>query len=335
MSLMIAYLGTIAVLIIALNARFFGELLGTVDDPKREAHKRHTIATPLVGALMIGVLAFFIIANHYLFDTSTKMVGVSVCTILVGVLGVFDDRMQLSWQLRLGLISIICALLVVWVPEMRLDGLAWSFGVNTELGKYPGAIFSVLCLMTIVIAFNMMDGFNGAVIGFSIVLLVIMALVATNPHRQAICLFLVSALGVMLIYNMKGEFFLGDGGAYALGLLVGSVALLTYNEGANIQIYADTIFTWFALPTLDCLRVIITRKVKKTSPFYASRDHLHHILMAITGPSKTLLIYLGTVSLFSAFTLISAELTYLVFLAEISTLTLLVLLFQNRQFASD
>ena len=331
MSLIIAYLGIVTVLIIALNARFFGELLGVMDDPSKEAHKKHTIATPLVGALMVGILAIFIIANQYFFGASTKMTGVSVCTILVGILGLFDDRLQLSWQVRLGLIGAIASLLVFWVPEMRLDELVWSFGVSSQLGKYPGAAFSVLCLMTIIIAFNMMDGFNGGVIGFSIIMFVIMALVATNPHRQAICLFLASALGIMFVYNMKGEFFLGDGGAYALGLLVGAVALLTYNEGGNIRIYADTIFVWLALPTLDCLRVVITRRASKSSPFYASRDHLHHILMAVTGPKRTLLIYAATVSLYGTLTLVSNEMTYLVFIAEVTTLALLVLLSRNLQ----
>lgn len=324
MSLLIAYLGIITVLIISLNARFFGELLGVMDDPAKEAHKKHTLPTPLVGALMVGMLAIFLIANQYFIGASTKMVGVSVCTILVGILGLFDDRLQLSWQVRLGLIGAISMVLVYWVPEMRLDSLVWSFGITTELGKYPGAIFAVLCLMTIVISFNMMDGFNGGVIGFSIIMFVVMALVATNPHRQAICLFLASALGIMFVYNMKGEFFLGDGGAYALGLLVGAVALLTYNVDANITIYGDTIFAWLALPTLDCLRVVITRKLGKNSPFYASRDHLHHILIAAVGPMKTLVIYGATVSFYAALTLIADEMTYIVFLAEVLTLAIFI-----------
>lgn len=330
MSLIIAYLGIVTVLVVALNARVLGEFLGVMDDPSKEAHKKHTITTPLVGAVMVGILALFIIANQYFFDASTKMIGVSVCTILVGILGLFDDRLQLGWQVRLGVIGAISALLVFWVPELRLEKLLWSFGAASDLGKYGGAVFSVVCLMTVVIAFNMMDGFNGGVIGFSIIMFLIMAFVATNPHRQAILLFLASALGIMFIYNMKGAFFLGDGGAYALGLLVGAVALLTYNEGGSIQIYADTIFVWLALPTLDCLRVVISRRVGKSSPFYASRDHLHHVLIAATGPKRTMLIYAATVSFYAMLTLVSAEMTYVVFFAEVGTLALFVFFSRNR-----
>jgi UDP-GlcNAc:undecaprenyl-phosphate GlcNAc-1-phosphate transferase len=332
MSLVVAYLGILTVLIVALNARFFGELLGVMDDPAKESHKSHQIPTPLVGAVMIAVLAAFIIVNQYVFDVSTKMTGISVCTILLGILGFYDDKFRLSWQLRLGAITAIISALVWWVPELRLDTLVWSFGHELELGRYLGAIFSIACLVTLVIAFNMMDGFNGGVIGFSIIVLLAMAVVAGNPHRQALCLFLVSALGIMFVYNLKGEFFLGDGGAYSLGLLVGSVTLLTYNSGGKIPIYADTIFTWLALPTLDCLRVIVTRKfVSKSSPFYASRDHLHHILIMAIGSKMTLLAYVVTVSLYVTLTMFSDHLTYIVLLAEVVTLALLMRLVRFRR----
>lgn len=321
MSLIVAYLGILSVLIIALNARYFGELLGIMDDPSREAHKKHNIPTPLVGALMVGALAIFMLLNQFVFDTSTRMVGVSVCTIAVGVLGVLDDKLNLSWQSRLFAIGAIATLLVWWVPELRLDNLMWSFGYSTELGPVFGGMFTILCLMTLVISFNMMDGFNGGVIAMSLILFVIMAIVATNPHRQAICLFLASALGIMFVFNMKGEFFLGDGGAYALGLLVGSTALLTYNVGANITVYADTIFLWLAFPTLDCLRVVISRKLSKANPFYAGRDHLHHMLMNISGPKRTLLFIVVNITLFGGLSMFAGRWTYLLFFSQVITIT--------------
>lgn len=325
MSLIIAYLGIMSVLIIALNARYFGELLGIMDDPKNESHKSHTLPTPLLGALMIGALALFILLNQYFFDASSRMVGISVCTILAGVLGLVDDKLQLSWQVRLFAIAAISTLLVLWVPELRLDDLRWSFGYTTELGPIFGGMFTIVCLMTLIISFNMMDGFNGGVIGMSLILFIVMALVATNPHRQAICLFLASALGIMFVFNMKGEFFLGDGGAYALGLLVGSVAILTYNVGASVTVYADTIFVWLALPTLDCLRVVISRKLTKANPFYAGRDHLHHMLMAASGPKQTLLVFSIVITTFSALTMVSGRYTYLVFFGEVLVLALLAI----------
>lgn len=325
MSLIIAYLGIMSVLIIALNARYLGEMLGIMDDPKNESHKSHTVPTPLLGALMIGVLAVFILLNQYVFDASSRMVGISVCTILAGVLGLVDDKLQLSWQVRLLTIAGISTLLVLWVPELRLDDLIWSFGYTTELGAIFGGMFTIICLMTLIISFNMMDGFNGGVIGMSLILFIVMALVATNPHRQAICLFLASALGIMFVFNMKGEFFLGDGGAYALGLLVGSVAILTYNVGASITIYADTIFVWLALPTLDCLRVVISRKLTKANPFYAGRDHLHHMLMAASGPKRTLLTFSVVITTFSALTMVSGRYTYLVFFTEVFVLAILAI----------
>ncbi len=322
--MIVAYLGILSVLIIALNARFLGEFLGVMDDPANESHKRHRLPTPLVGALMVGTLAIFILVNQFVLGTSARMVGVSVCTILVGILGLIDDRVQLNWQVRLVSIGAISTLLVFWVPELRLDNLMWSFGYTTQLGPVIGALFTVLCLMTVVISFNMMDGFNGGVIGMSIILLVIMAIVATNAHRQAICLFLASALGIMFVYNMKGEFFLGDGGAYALGMLLGSVALLTYNVGANITVFADTVFIWFALPTLDCLRVVVARRLSKTSPFHAGHDHLHHIIIRASGPKRALAWFVASAIFFCGLSLFSGENTYWVFIGQVAIKMLVI-----------
>lgn len=331
LSLIFAYIGIVSILIMSLNARWIGERLGVMDHPNSEGHKSHSVPTPLVGAIMVGGLALLVIANHYVFNASGRMVGVSVCTIMVGILGLFDDRLRLSWKIRLFLIAAICSLLVFWIPEMRVDSLVWSFGQTSFLGPIAGAIFSVLCLMTLVISVNMMDGFNGNVIGFTIIILVCMAFVATNPHRQAICLFLASALGLMFVYNLKGEFFLGDGGAYSLGLLLGALALLTYNADANVTIYADTIFTWLALPTLDCLRVVIFRALKKNSPFFASKDHLHHVLIAAVGPTVTLCILAGTVAFYSTMAIFAGDKTYLVFLLQFLTFALFFYLIPSKR----
>ena len=330
MSLIVAYFGIVTILIIALNARYFGEILGIMDDPATEAHKQHAIPTPLVGALMVGTLATFIVVNQLVFDASTRMVGVSVCTILVGILGLVDDKFNLNWQFRLFAIGSIATLLVLWVPELRLDNLAWSFGYTTELSPLIGSIFTILCLMTLVISFNMMDGFNGGVISMCLILFVIMALVATNPHRQAICLFLISALGIMFVYNMKGEFFLGDGGAYALGMLTGSVALLTYNVDASITIYADTIFLWLAFPALDCLRVVIERTRSNANPFHARRDHLHHILIKISGPKRTLLFFTVNMTFFAGLSLFAETYTYLLLFMQIIIMAIILKLVRDR-----
>ncbi|MFC3052317.1 MraY family glycosyltransferase [Kordiimonas pumila] len=107
------------VLAIALNARYFGELLGVMDDPDKEGHKIHKLPAPLVGALMLGVLSVFMLLNHYLFDASSRMVGVSVCTIMAAMLGLVDDKLQLSWQVCLVAIAACCAV----GARLRLDGL--------------------------------------------------------------------------------------------------------------------------------------------------------------------------------------------------------------------
>ncbi|WP_308910414.1 MraY family glycosyltransferase [Pseudokordiimonas caeni] len=316
MSLIIAYLGILTVLVIALNARFLGEALGVMDDPELEKHKRHTISTPLIGSLLVGSIAVTIVINQMVFELSDRWGGVSTCVLLVAALGFLDDRHNLKWQLRLALIVAICGLLVWLVPEIRLTSLHWSFGETIVLSHWVSILLTVACLATLVVSFNMMDGYNGGVIGISLILVLVMALLSVSPHRQAICLFLASALGIMFVYNMKGKFFLGDGGAYALGLLVGSLALMTYNLGsATVPVYADTVGIWLMLPAVDCLRVTLGRKLRKQSPFSANRDHLHHILLDRFDAGTTLAIIMSIVGATVSLSLFTASYSFILFAA--------------------
>jgi len=316
MSLIIAYLGILTVLVIALNARSLGEALGVMDDPALESHKKHTISTPLIGSLLVGSIAVSIVINQMVFELSDRWGGVSTCVLLIAALGFLDDKHNLKWQVRLGLITLICCLLVWLVPEVRLTNLHWSFGMTTELGKWVGLCLTVACLVTLIVGFNMMDGFNGGVIGISLILVIVMALLSVSPHRQAICLFLASALGIMFVYNMKGEFFLGDGGAYALGLLVGALALMTYNLGSpTVPIYADTVGIWLMLPAVDCLRVTLARTQRRQSPFAANRDHLHHILLDRFDARSTLALILTVVGSTVSLSLFTASYSFILFLA--------------------
>ena len=71
---------------------------------------------------------------------------------------------------------------------------------------------------------------------------------------------------------------MGDGGSYFLGFTFASLALLSCTKSNNPITILIPIFL-LAIPIADMLKVIITRLIKRKSPFFPDRRHIHHKLI--------------------------------------------------------
>lgn len=273
-------LGLVAAFFAGKKALFVGLSLGLLDDPKAEAHKEHHGAVPQVGSVLLlcGLVALAIGAA--LWGKVTVFLPIIICAFLIGVLGIVDDRLKLSWRTRFVFLWSIVGLLLFLSPDLLIDKLVWSWGQTSDLGFLGGIGFTALCLVGLVIALNMMDGFNGGILSQGIVWLLMFANLASGD-LATVFLYLAMTLLVILAFNMPSKLFMGDGGAYALGLVLGASAIMMYGAEPETPVYADTIVVWLALPVFDCLRVIFMRVLKGLSPFQPRRDHLHHLLMKV------------------------------------------------------
>jgi UDP-GlcNAc:undecaprenyl-phosphate GlcNAc-1-phosphate transferase len=137
---------------------------------------------------------------------------------------------------------------------------------------------------------------------------------------------------VILGFNLRGKLFLGDGGAYALGILMGCGAILTYSANPG-TVFADTIVVWLALPVFDCLRVIFRRKLAGESPFLPQRDHLHHHFINAQGPGLALAFTASFSVVFGLLSLRVPEYSYLIVAAQLATIAAVVLVTGKRRLA--
>jgi UDP-GlcNAc:undecaprenyl-phosphate/decaprenyl-phosphate GlcNAc-1-phosphate transferase len=131
------------------------------------------------------------------------------------------------------------------------------------------------------------------VLGLSLGWLGILALRAAEPLLPLIGI-LSCALAILLLFNLKGRLFLGDGGAYAIATALGLLAIMVYNSpGTNMlrAISAEELVLLFLVPILDSFRLTYTRLRQGRSPMSADRDHLHHHLQNKFGWPSGLLAY--------------------------------------------
>ena len=268
--------------------RRFALALGLVDRP--DQRKQHLGEVPLVGGLAIfaGMLAGA--ACYGAFDGFERsLLGTAAVLALLGAL---DDRFGLSVRDRL-LIQTIAILTVIASTGVYIHTLGHIFGHDVVLG-WLGVPMTVLAVIGLVNAFNMMDGIDGLAGSLTLVSIAAVILFASpTPMRGVIVLLALLAAATVpyLVVNLGfvgGKVFLGDAGSTLIGYLLAWV-LIRLSQMPETHLSPVDVLWCVALPVCDTLAVMCRRMRAGRSPFKPDRGHIHHILLgAGLGPRATL-----------------------------------------------
>lgn len=294
-----ALAGAFAASLLCLNAERICTSFGLMDIPV--GRKKHIAPTPLMGGItLLGAflpvaLAYVVIfaSERWLGSLLTWLGGVS----LMALVGMGDDRHSLSPRFRLIISFLVFSAAALVDPTFNVRVLDFNFPPLTlGLGTWWLAIvFTVICCVGLLNAVNMADGKNGLVLGLSLGWLAILSLRAAGPLLPLIGL-LATVLFVLFCFNMLGQLFLGDGGAYAIATAIGLLAIMVYNTPGTDTVRAvsaDELLLLFFVPVLDSFRLSYKRVRQGRSPMSADRDHLHHHLQDRFGWPAGLLVYWG------------------------------------------
>jgi UDP-GlcNAc:undecaprenyl-phosphate/decaprenyl-phosphate GlcNAc-1-phosphate transferase len=283
-----------AALLICLNAETIGRRLGVMDHPDNQ-RKTHAQPTPLVGGMGI-ILPLLIWLSGVLFSGMTSdtqpLTVLLLCAAGVGLVGFADDQAPISPLTRVLALLVFLGVALEVSPSLVAPSLNWGSFEPTYL---PASLYCGLIALTnvgIVNAVNMADGQNGLVPSMFVIWSLCLVLVG-DPIVSAVAQILALASFVVLIFNLRGKLFLGDCGSYGVTFVLGVLALMTYAQG---RITIETVTVWFYIPVIDCLRLIITRRLQGRSPFAADKDHFHHRLQVKLGEKYGLVAYIVSVA---------------------------------------
>src|SRR5262249_28802386 len=145
--------------------------------------------------------------------------------------------------------------------------------------------FTLLFIMTLTNAFNMVDGTDGLAGGLALISLVSMAVFGFGTHVFWPVLLLVSVVDAFPSVNLPLRFirpfrtFMGDAGSTFLGLSIGTVGICL-SQGTLPRL-SPVIGLWLvAVPVFELFCSIIRRVRDGRSPLAPDHGHLHHVLMA-------------------------------------------------------
>ena len=265
--------------------------LKLIDIPDK-IRKFHKTSTPLLGGIMLYLNLILLNLNSFLFDQYNKVnLLILIITSFCFFVGLIDDIFKLSYKYKFVFLFFVFYFLIAFQPELQITEIYFStFNKFIFLGDYS-ILFTVICLLLLCNAINLIDGINGLCILVSII--IFSWILFTFKNVNFIYIIIIS-LTFILLFNLKGNVFLGDSGSLLLGSLIGLsdsgslllgslIGLLLINNYNNELILRDfqveDIFIVLMLPGIDMLRVFILRIVNKKNPFSSDRNHLHYLLL--------------------------------------------------------
>lgn len=279
-SIFVSVLGFFLVVLLVMPFRKLARLLGIVDAPG--GRKQHDKAIPPVGGIIIfsvfmilGVVSGVVSLREY-WPLYTSL-------IVLLVSGAFDDQYSLPAKLKF-LIHIGAAALIAFMGNVQAAYLGNLFGfgvVWTGFMSYPFTLVSIVLLIN---AMNLIDGMDGLAGGISAVMFGWFAaacLFAGSFSQMSVLLLLVACICGFLVFNMrnpwrrKASLFLGDAGSMSLGLSVAWFSVLLA-RGPDSPLEPITVAWIIGFPIFDTCAQFYRRVCEGRDPFSPDRGHFHH-----------------------------------------------------------
>ena len=257
---------------------------GFLDRPR--GFRVHAKPTPYLGgaAVFLGFLAGALVQGTVWDSHLTPLFAGAGVLWLVGTV---DDRVALGPWLRV-------------FAEVAVGILLWDAGLGWSLfpGELADLIVTVLWIVGLVNAFNLMDNLDGAAATVAAVSAAGIAFLTLSEGPAALTALAVAASGAcigFLHFNLArpARIFLGDGGSMLLGFLVAALAMAAWRENVMEGVDFLPAIMLAGLPVLDMTLVIVSRKRRGVSVGTGGRDHISHRLLAKLGSTWRVALALG------------------------------------------
>lgn len=295
----------------------------------------HTHPIPRLGgvAMFTGAMAAIYVADQFPALTrgfqpvTPEMNAVVWGAFVIVVVGVLDDLYELDAITKL--LGQVLAGVV-----MSLLGISWTVlyvpfggGTTVVLDQTSSMVLTVLVTVTLINAFNFVDGIDGLAAGLGMIAAGATLLFSlTVLHDQGgmvsayppaiIAAAVVGMCAGFLPHNFEpARIFMGDTGAMLIGLMLaaasisasGKIDMSLYGAVDMIALLSPVIVVIGVVfvPMLDLVMAVVRRVRRGQSPFSADKMHLHHRLLSLGHTHRRVVLVLYSWALVVAFGAVS------------------------------
>src|SRR3954452_12079338 len=224
------------------------------------------------------------------------MTTIFVPASIVFLLGVYDDLRGVGPYFKFTVQGIAAAML--YAGGLRIVNIPVLLG-DRILPWYIGLAATVIWVLAITNAFNLIDGLDGLAAGsalFSTMVTFVVALLHGPALVEVMTIALAGAILGFLRYNFNpATIFLGDSGSLFIGFLLSALALYGAQKAPTIIAVAIPVVS-FGLPILETSLSVLRRFISGRPVFTADREHIHHKLLEHGWSHRQVVIILYGVS---------------------------------------
>ncbi|MCA1727621.1 MAG: undecaprenyl/decaprenyl-phosphate alpha-N-acetylglucosaminyl 1-phosphate transferase [Actinobacteria bacterium] len=289
---------------------------GAIDHPSDR--KVHPKPTPTLGgvAILFAFLAAMAVAyaipafREHVFRTTSEPIGVILAALVIVAVGMYDDLrpasapVKLAGQILAAGVMILAGIQLIffWFPNLGV----------IVLGPDLGVPLTVLWVLAMINAVNLIDGLDGLAAGvvviatagfFAFTFLTEQANGAPPSAASMLSAIAAGAALGFLPHNFHpAKIFMGDSGSMLLGVILAGATIS--GVGKSVQAPTETELAALAVPVIVPLLVLavpfidvvfaVGRRMKRGSPVtHPDKEHIHHRLLEIGHSHReaVLLIY--------------------------------------------
>jgi len=280
-------MSTMASLIITPLIRRFCERFQLLDVPV-DGRRVHSKAIPRLGGVALYLSCAIALMTLPLLDNlltkslnRTDLFLTFLPGSLVFLLGVYDDLRGTNAVVKFVALGMIASLF--FSMGGRVDALSVPFVGSVHLPSIVSYVVTVLWLVGIANAFNLIDGMDGLASGaalFASLVILVLSVTQTRPLMIVVALVLCGSLAGFLRYNFSpASIFLGDSGALFVGFMLASLSVQGTQKAATAVAVVVPILA-FGFPMVDTMMTMGRRLVSRRPIFEGDNEHIHHMLLA-------------------------------------------------------
>lgn len=336
------------ILIISLRKRLFD-----VPD-ERKVHKR---PIPRLGGVTFFPVILFslcvftavrLMTGHGPAETSTtdlvcEFLFLTGGLTLLYIVGIADDLIGVRYRKKF-LVQIISAAMFP-LSGLYINNFYGLFGIYL-IPAEVGIPLTMLLVVFITNAINLIDGIDGLASGLSMVALLVFGVLFVHFRMWSYAMLAFVTVGVIIpffSYNVFGsadlgrKIFMGDTGSLTLGYILSFFVIkyCMYEPDMLLTMKTSPVLVSFSVlmvPCLDVIRVVLRRARNKRALFMPDKTHIHHKFLAMGFSPRRALVTIQLMSAcFCAFTIVAILYmnNTLVFVIDVVVWTLLNLWFDH------
>lgn len=257
---------------------------------KPGVRKLHSEPLPLLGGLTLFVgmwvplalLAFWDnLVTERLAESWPKLMHLFGAGLTMLALGAVDDKYGLNalWKFMFQIpVAVVLVYSGVSFGTLTVPGLG-----TVELG-WLGPVVTVLWIVGVTNALNLIDGIDGLATGVALSVSLTTAVAALLFGNDLLALVMLSMAGAclgFLRYNFNpAKIYLGDSGSLFLGMTLAVVSVQACAKGTLATSLLVPVLA-LGYPVADTLLALARRSLQGKSWFTGDCNHIHHRLLAV------------------------------------------------------